>query len=62
MKPFPKWFGIVSAVVAIVPAGYAAYQQGGWQALLALVITGLGAIGAVNAHSTTGTGGTLLNP
>ena len=57
MKPFPKWFGVLSAIMAAIPGLMAAYQTGGWTALLLAVMGLVGGGGAVLSHSLTGTGG-----
>ena len=57
MTPFPKWFGVVSAVVAVAPTLWTAYHAGGWAGLISAVVALLGGAGAVNSHALTGTGG-----
>jgi uncharacterized membrane protein YccC len=54
MKPFPKWFGVLSGIIAIAPTLYAAYQTGGFKAVIIAII---GAAGAITSHSLTGDGG-----
>ncbi len=57
MKPLPKWVGVVSGIVAALPALYLAYQVGGWRGLLLALMGVGGSGGAVVAHSLPGTGG-----
>lgn len=54
MKPFPKWFGVLSALVAGAPTVVEAYKTGGW---MPACMTLLGILGVLNSHSMTGTGG-----
>ena len=54
MKPFPKWFGILSVLVAAGPAIWAAIQAKDWMTVLATLG---GVLGLLNSHSMTGTGG-----
>ena len=54
MKPFPKWFGVLSAVIAGAPAVAEAYKTGGW---MPACMTILGLLGVLNSHSLPGTGG-----
>ncbi len=57
MKPLPKWFGLLSGLVAALPGLYAAYESGGVKGLLLALMGILGGGGAVLSHSLTGTGG-----
>lgn len=53
MRPLPKWAGWLGAILAVVPTAYEAYQNGGWQAAIPVVV---GAIMALFSHSATGNG------
>lgn len=54
MKPFPKWFGAIGAVGALVTAIGLGIKSGYWTGLAPAI----GAIMAFFSHSATGTGGT----
>lgn len=54
MKPFPKWFGLLSGFIAAAPAIWAAIQVKDYGTALAVL---LGVFGVLNSHSLTGTGG-----
>jgi hypothetical protein len=62
MGPLPKWVGVITWVATNMTAWFAAYQVGGWKALIAAIIVSVTSTGQLVSHSVNGTGGTPKNP